>query len=445
MTQRLSRDTAIATLLMTCIASLHFSVATYAWEEDVHYVLTFWIANKAGLSRQHADAVATANQGLDDSDHNAAIPTVLWIVLRGDEGAARDLQLKHFPTDASLPSPALRRVVAPNSPAARRRMEQVVTTPMAATTLQELGESLHPLQDSWSHQGVPDIPFNLRPNLISAHPKARGGWRSHDADTTNLHIDEVVQVARASYDAITRLLSKNVGLRDHAATPWAELEPVVRSFAAAATPEAKAEWARRWIPESDRSSASDAGLGRSRTNVTVLTPPSDVSSQNATDSSFQPDRGLLNAAKAFLVSWLTDHDVRGAMNGIDLTQVSNQLGTSAASAANLSSTAVWCQKVLTLLLVADHGVINGYGHGDPDATGYDEIPLTPTLNGRFRARPALAAPGLLVTDFVRSDVGGDPALALVLAIPGSRSDTVTLLWRRISGQWKIVALFPLAD
>jgi hypothetical protein len=444
MMRRLSQDTSVATLLITCVALLNISVATSAWEEDVHYILTFWIANQAGLSRQDADAVARANQGLDDSDHNAAIPTVLWIILRGDEGAARDLQLKHFPTDASLPSPALRRVVAPNSSAARRRMEQVVMTPLASMTLQELGESLHPLQDSWSHQGVPDIPFNLRPNLISAHPKARGGWRSHDADTTNLHIDEVVQVARASYDAVARLLSNNVGLRDHPATPWAKLEPVVRSFAAAATSEAKAEWARRWIPESERASATDAGLGRSRTNVTVLTSPSDVTAQSQPDSSLQPDRGLMSAARAFLVSWLTEHDVRSAMNEIDLPQVSKQLETSADSAGNLSSTAAWCQKVLTLLLVADHDVINRYGHGDPDATGYDEIPLTPTLNGLFRARPALSAPALLVTDFVRSDVGGDPALALVLAIPGSRSDTVTLVWRRITGQWKIVALFPLA-
>jgi hypothetical protein len=152
----------------------------------------------------------------------------------------------------------------------------------------------------------------------------------------------------------------------------------------------------------------------------------------------------MSVARSFLVSWLTRHDIAEAMNAIDLSQISKQLETSAHSAGDLLSTD-WCQKVLTLLLAADHDVINRYGHGDPAATGYDELPLRPALNGPFRARPSLQAPALLVTDFVRSDIAGGPGFALVLAIPGSRSDTVTLLWRRVSGQWKIVALFPLAD
>ena len=123
----------VRTFVALWLALITLSTAAWAWNEDVHYVLTFWLATQAGLSRSDADVVASDDQGLDDSEHSSAIPTVLWIVLRGDEGAARDLQLKHFPSDAALPSPALRRVVAPNGSAARRHAEQVVSAPLQAT------------------------------------------------------------------------------------------------------------------------------------------------------------------------------------------------------------------------------------------------------------------------------------------------------------------------
>src|SRR2546422_5856653 len=131
-------------------------VAAFAWEIDVHYVLTWWLATQAGFSRGDAEAIARADQSYDASEHNAAIPTVLWIIFRQDIGAARDLQRKHFPSDGQLPSPALRRVVVPNSGPARAAVEAAIRPNTAATALEDLGEGLHPFQDSWSHQGVPD-------------------------------------------------------------------------------------------------------------------------------------------------------------------------------------------------------------------------------------------------------------------------------------------------
>jgi len=155
-------------------------LASRAWESDVHYVLTWWLAVQAGFSRGDADSIARADQSFDDSDHHSAIPTVVSIVLSRDLGAARDLQRKHFPSDAQLPSPAMRRVVTPNSGPARAAVEAAIRTNASATALQELGEGLHPFQDSWAHQGVPDVPLRpaiqLSPELSCAHPQARGGW-----------------------------------------------------------------------------------------------------------------------------------------------------------------------------------------------------------------------------------------------------------------------------
>lgn len=93
-------------------ASLALAIALFAtdyhalaWQFDVHYLLTFWLATQAGFSRRDATEIATADQGYDDSNHHAAIAIVCYIATSGDTGAARDLQLKHFPSDAPVPSP----------------------------------------------------------------------------------------------------------------------------------------------------------------------------------------------------------------------------------------------------------------------------------------------------------------------------------------------------
>ena len=138
-------------LLVPLVILLLSPRSSLAWEEDVHYLLTFWLANQAGMSRQDADIVAKGNQSYDDSNHSGAISTVTLILLTGDEGAARDVQRKHFANDALLPSPPLRRVVEPNSPAARKEVEAAIALPARpANAIFALGEALHSFQDSWS-------------------------------------------------------------------------------------------------------------------------------------------------------------------------------------------------------------------------------------------------------------------------------------------------------
>ena len=156
----------VAAFLLAALALSPVSVV--AWEVDVHYMLTFWLATQAGFDRQHADQIAAGNQSYDESPHHAAVSTMIWAVLPfGDEGRARDLQLKHFPSDAPLPSPPQRRLVTANGEIARSAVGAAIRTTQSSTALFGLGEALHPFQDSWSHQGVPDVPFGIEPNLSS--------------------------------------------------------------------------------------------------------------------------------------------------------------------------------------------------------------------------------------------------------------------------------------
>jgi hypothetical protein len=248
--------TAIAFLAIVGTTSLPLA----AWEIDVHYVLTCWLAERAGFSRNDAHEIAQADQSIDDSEHHAAIPTMAWIILSGDLGAAQDLQDHHFPSGARLPSPPESRVVRPGDVWAREAVDSALRSGQTEPSLRKLGEALHPFQDSWSHQGVPDIPLGLRPRLSCAHPVVRGGWRSHDADLTYLHEEEVVEQARQTYDIFQRFLSVYPRFRSHGPQSWADLEPLVHEFARAKTKKDKDAWAVKSI---------DAGPGALSVGLTL--------------------------------------------------------------------------------------------------------------------------------------------------------------------------------
>ena len=183
-----------AVLLIAVLGVVGVSPRASAWEFDLHYLLTFWIATQVGFSRADATEIAAADQGYDDSAYHSAIGIMCLVGIWGDVGAASTLQNNHFPSDARLPSPPARRIVTPDSKSARIAIDAALPR-SDAKALEALGQALHPFQDSWSHQGIPDVPFGFRPDLSCAHPAARGGWRSHNADLTHLHVAEVIDVA----------------------------------------------------------------------------------------------------------------------------------------------------------------------------------------------------------------------------------------------------------
>jgi hypothetical protein len=427
------RRTTPAAIVLAVLAATRLA----AWEEDLHHTLTFWLAIQAGFSREDADQIAVANQQYDDSEYRAAIPSVLWILLTNDEGAARELQLKHFPNDAQLPSPPLRRVVTPNSPVARRAVEGALQPGDSATSLIALGEALHPFQDSWSHQGVPDVPFNLRPGLVSAHPKSRGGWASHDADLTHLHVDEVVDVARETYAIYERLLAQRPHLRRSAGRAWPDILPAVRAFAEASSAAEKEAWAVRYVPEQAVRSASraDAPL-----RASVVPPPAGYlqEAERRTELSQADLVALVRSAQAFLDAWIVRGDIDEALRHVDVEAVAAQL----ADAASTAATSEWVERFLTLYLIEDHSEVNRAGHGDPAHPRYAELPRRPVPTGPFR-RGRLGVPVLVGgSDFVAAeDAGGGHAL--ILSFDHLSHDTVCVVWKQVEGGWKVARLITV--
>jgi hypothetical protein len=457
------------------LASSLGGINALAWESDVHYLLTFWLATQAGFSRGDADEIASGNQSYDDSSHHAAIQTMIWIVLRGDAGAARDLQLKHFPSDARLPSPPQRRLVTPNGPSARAALEAAIRTNPAATALQSLGEALHPFHDSWSHQGVPDVPLGLRSTLGCGHPETRGGWRSHDADLTHLHVDEVIALARATYDGFLTFLEQNPSRRQRPAEPWAALESIVAEFAKASSKAEKDAWAVKHTSETATAAATPSpkpsparrnstltlpGPTGGGAQVRVLRPPPPpppaprapgVPALQVVAQPAGAPQALVEEAQGFVAAWLREQNIERAIAFVNWRALVDHQMSGLPRDLDNAAVIQWCRKFMTMYLVDDHGAVNGAGHCDLRNARYKDLPERPPRSGAFAARTSFEIRALTPQDFmpIRFRAGaaapGQPAAVevgylLPLQVASQPHDAIGLIWRRDGDRWRITAM-----
>jgi hypothetical protein len=121
-----------------------------------------------------------------------------------------------------------------------RSQLQKPPTPGTGSFLTDLGAYLHVLQDTWSHQGQPDIPYLRDPTYAWGHSQARGGWSCHLADLTYWWADkgkDVLPMAERTYRTLT-----GAGVRAKTAPPWQMLQFEVDEFAHARTKWDKDKW-----------------------------------------------------------------------------------------------------------------------------------------------------------------------------------------------------------
>jgi hypothetical protein len=111
--------------------------------------------------------------------------------------AAKRLRDWHFPltmTDEGL------RVVPESDEASR-----LFRAGIAEGSLTRFGEGLHPLQDSFSHQGAPPLHYfdpTTGTYVAYGHPETRGGWRSTRADEPDKFPLDALNAAVATFAAM---------------------------------------------------------------------------------------------------------------------------------------------------------------------------------------------------------------------------------------------------
>jgi len=180
-----------------------------AYEKDVHYDLTRYLALWAGFSEGEAEEIARANQDLDDNPATSPLP--------GPDFCPKRLPL------AMLPSPAVLNVICKDDPEFQRmitaqrayhfvngkRLEELRSSAFASRNLRILGHYLHALQDVFSHSlmDYKDLPplDKLAANLGAVPDERIIGhlFYGHSVDKTYHRPDLAELMARYVYNELT--------------------------------------------------------------------------------------------------------------------------------------------------------------------------------------------------------------------------------------------------
>jgi uncharacterized protein DUF6765 len=226
------------------------AVAAHCWgsESDVHYGMTMWLALKAGFNEREAATIATGNQRVDSGDMQYTDVGLLYACLGKDDVGAKRAGSHHYPSAGAVPGAPEARVVTAGSEVAMKPAAAMlkVEPDKSGFMLLKLGEALHILQESWTHQGVPEVPFGGKtgidcdPSRAWGHPKARGGAQSHKADLTRYWPADTLAAAKATYDALVQFAPVD-GVK-RTPQPWDAIRPQLDRFIKASTKSRKRAW-----------------------------------------------------------------------------------------------------------------------------------------------------------------------------------------------------------
>jgi hypothetical protein len=302
------------TLLSVALGLTLSAPVVRAWEGDVHFGLTFWLARSAGFEEREARAIATGDHRVDSGDMQYIEPMFLYACLGADDVGGKRAGGGHYAAAAAYPAPAAARAVHAASASARDGVNAMlkVAPQQAGLMLQKFGEALHPFQDTWAHQGTPDVPpekdlgFACDASRAWAHPKERGGWNSHKADLTAAWPNDTVAMAKATYEALTRY--PDVAGVKRTAQPWDKLRAQLDGFIKVASKADKAKWFRAQGVE-DVSFLEGATLRDGTPAFEEIWPgrrfppvPTDQTRQHHVDET------VLDFFHAFFAAWVTTKD-----------------------------------------------------------------------------------------------------------------------------------------
>jgi len=95
-----------------CVILFALASPAAAWEGDVHYGLTKWLAMKAGFEPEQAERIALGNVGFDRSRVTDAVLTTIQAACIGvDETAAGQVHDHHFASEFTIKNAPTKREV----------------------------------------------------------------------------------------------------------------------------------------------------------------------------------------------------------------------------------------------------------------------------------------------------------------------------------------------
>ncbi|MCW8278848.1 hypothetical protein IMF27_27795 [Pseudomonas sp. PCH199] len=218
------------------------SLCAHAYESDLHYGLTYWLATQAGYDALQSQEIARQNE-LTDTGMLDAKHAIIWdLCILQDVKASLQTRALHFRAKREPPAnPAERPVNSTAAYAMGQSNSMIVEGHHEDPDLQsKFGQALHGWQDSFSHAGVSNTFFLCPDNWIWSHPVDKGSVFSHAADQTYMDVKKCTMAASSTYDLLLRFRAPmTLGTQPK---DWNDLVAPVEAFCRASTKVQKADW-----------------------------------------------------------------------------------------------------------------------------------------------------------------------------------------------------------
>jgi hypothetical protein len=431
-----------------------------AYEADVHFGLTRWLAVQAGFEEWQAELIAVGDQRVESGDMLYVQPLPGYACLAIDKATAQSVRQLHFPSAVDVPAPAEQRQVTAGGDEALlavRKMEKSEPA-QAAFRLYLVGVALHPLQDSWAHQGVPEIarPFErfgaCDPTLAWASPHERGGWNSHKADLVAAWPADARAMAEATYLAL-QAMPPVLGVQ-RSARPWKDLAVALDGFLRATTKAQKRKWFQAQgiadVSFLEGITLPDGGERFEQHWAGRKLPPIPT----AASTQHHIDAGLLEAMSRFFSTWIQTRDFDALAAEVAAPTGTSTNGVAPADRAELAAR-------LRAWRVRDHGRVAELAHApgplsvdqrntlaalaaDPNQLARYEEPkeaFFPLLARGPEASPLLA----FLTYPVDPAPGGNARAIAATKFRHAPYDTVEVLVERIDQRWRVLSIRAIVD
>ncbi len=444
---------------------------TYAFERDVHFGLTKWLALQAGYTQQQAEAIATGDQRVDSGDIQFLGLEPMYSCFAKDAELAGEVERHHYPSAGKLPSPVDQRNVIAGGEVARKPFEALdkETENRASFLLFKLGEALHGVQDSWSHQGIPEAPPLLEgvaacdANLAWAHPHARGGWNSHKADLTYQWPADTLAMAKTSYELIQQYPAIS-GVK-RTPKPWTAIAPSLDGFIRASTKAQKRKW---FFDQSifDVSFLEGITLPDGPDPFTQQWKAHKLPPLPGMDSTqHHLDPALLAFFNSFFSKWVTTDNFDAIAAEFGAPPPTAKAKTTKTAAKNTIPLAPMDKAELAARLrvwrIRDHGKVAEIAHTLPPLSAAQRNTLAaitkdPSTLARYDPPFDIFYPltdpdpepsaldGFLIKKATRSPEGNERVVATT-KFRNAPYDTIVVLAEQVNGAWKIVSIGAMVD
>ena len=452
---------------MTAFRALIFSTLliagpSAAFESDVHYGLTQWLALQAGYEPLAAKIIAIGDQRVDSGDMQFVDLVAMYACLGPDDVGAKRAGQHHYPSSGAVPGASGQRAVSAGSEAAKKAAMSLakIQPGQSGYMLFRLGEALHTLQDSWAHQGIPDTP-HLPGDVLPCdttrawgHPAARGGWNSHKADLTLHWRTDVLAMARATYDVLLQYPSPPEAKRK--ARSWSEIEPLLAPFIAASTKTEKKAWfVARGIE--DVSFLEGIGLPDGAQPFTLVWPDRKLPPlESAKSRQHGIDPGLLDFYNGFFETWVRTSDFDALAS-----QFAGGSGSTDARSATTASSKAELVARLKVWRLRDHGRVAELAHALRPLTAAERATIDKLAAARnalvqyespagafFPLLPRTREVSPLLPFYIGMLGATDRAGPRAVAVTKFRQapyDTVVVVAEKIQNRWRVTSIGSMVD